>query len=314
MSVLITGGNGHIGSWISYLLARKGKRVIIYDSNKNYPQYLLQELKEQLIFVHGDILDLPRLVTTFKKYENDIEGIIHTIAIMGESVQINPYQSIKLNIIGLLNILETARIFRIKKVVYTSTGAVYGELPDMAHENQNLKSSDLYGATKIASELLGEQYRKNFGIDFRVGRLYFVYGPGKYPSEFTNPYKITFGLLEGLEGLVAERGGDQKLDFTYVEDAAMGIVLLYEQENLKHQIFNIASGRSEKISGVIKLARKYSHFPSDVKIGKGKLMERCESLDIELAKKELGYSPEYDLEKGIEIYSNWLKENQKRQH
>ena len=109
MSVLVTGGNGHIGSWISYLLARKGKRVIIYDSNKNYPQYLLQELKEQLIFVHGDILDLPRLVTTFKKYENDIEGIIHTIAIMGESVQINPYQNIKLNIIGLLNILETAR-------------------------------------------------------------------------------------------------------------------------------------------------------------------------------------------------------------
>ena len=158
----------------------------------------------------------------------------------------------------------------------------------------------------MSCEYLGKQYESNFGLDFRICRIYFVYGPGRFPSQFINIYKVAFGALEGLKELKLEKGGDQKLDFTYVEDAAQGVVLLYKARNLKHKTFNIATGVGTNIRRVTKLAQKYSHFPSKVVIGPGKLLPRSEALEITRAKEELGYEPKYTLENGIKLYADWL--------
>jgi len=308
LAVFITGGYGHIGSWIAYLFAKQGKDVILYDIKKVKLDYL-DEVKDRIKFVQGDVKDFTRLSASFQKYSKKIEGIIHTAGVMGEFVNLNPYYSVKLNVIGTLNILEIARIFNINKIIYTSTGAIYDQSEKVATEESKINPPDLYAATKLSSEHIGIQYGKTFGIDFRVGRLYFVYGPGKLPSDFTYIYKMVFGILEGIEGMKNINGGDQKFDFTYVEDAARGIVLLYEKENPKENIFNIATGKSHSIREVIDIAIKYSHYSGKIKIRGGKLIKRTETLNIQKIEKETGYKPLYSLEEGIKKYSHWISRN-----
>ena len=306
MAVFITGGYGHIASWTAYLLAKEGERVIIFDTNPVAPDYL-SEVSKNISFIRGDVMDFLGLTGIFRQYKHEIDGIIHTVALMGEFVPINPHRNVMLNIGGLLNILELARMFDIKKVLYTSTGAVYGAAAGTVSEDKNPPNpADLYGATKVSCEYLGSQYENTFGLDFRIARIYFVYGPGKFPSRFIKLYKVAFGALEGLKGLRLEKGADQKLDFTYVEDVAGGVVLLYKATDLKHKIFNIATGVANSLGKVAELAQEYTQFPVDVEIGPGKIIPRCEALDIMRAMEELGYRPHYSLEGGIKLYADWL--------
>lgn len=307
MAVFITGGHGHIASWAAYFLAKEDEQVILYDINPVVPDYL-REVTKNIEFIKGNVLDFPRLTDIFRQRKGEIDGIIHTVGIMGEIVQTNPHGNVKLNIGGTHNMLEIARIFEIPKVVYTSTGAVYGAISGTASEDKYPPNpSDLYGATKVSSEYLGQQYAGTFGFEFRIGRLYFCYGPGKIPSHFIRLYRLAFGALEGLEGLRMDKGADQKLDFTYIEDAGRGTALLYQAKNLKHTIFNIATGTPNSVGRVAELAQKYSHFPVTVELGPGELMQRCEALDITRAREELDFEPQYTLEEGIQRYADWLE-------
>lgn len=306
MGVFITGGHGHIGSWTAYALAKAGEEVILFDTNPVIPD-CLENISKNITFVRGDVLDFPRLVALFKQHGNSIDGIIHTVGIMAELVLDPPHRNVGLNINGMLNILEIARIFNIPKVLYTSTGAVYGAVAGIVSEDSFLPNpSDLYGATKVSCEYVGREYAASFGFDFRIARLYFCYGPGKLPSHFNRLYRLTFGVLEGLQDLQMDRGADQKLDFTYIEDAGRGTALLYQAEKLKHSVFNIATGVPSSVGEVAKLARKYSQFDVKAKLGSGALMKRCEALNIARAKEELGFHPKYDLEEGIRLYAEWL--------
>jgi len=307
MAVLITGGHGHVASWIAYFLAKKGEQVFLYDMDPVPPDHL-NEVAKNTTFVKGDVMDFPRLTDFFRQHKSEIDGIIHTVAIMGEFVVENPHKNVTVNIGGTQNILEIARLFEIPKIVYTSTGAVYGAMAGTAFENKNLPNpSDLYGATKASCEFIGKQYAATFGLDFRICRLFFCYGPGRIPSRFFTLYRLVFGALEGVKGLQMDKGADQKLDFTYIEDAALGTALLYQAKNLKHGTFNVATGIPSKVGDVVKLVKKYSHFPVAVELGPGEFMQRCEALDISRAREELGFEPKYTIEEGIQKYAAWME-------
>jgi nucleoside-diphosphate-sugar epimerase len=312
MAVFITGGHGHIGSWAAYYLAKAGYQVLLYDLNPAAPDYL-DDVAANLTFLPGDVMDIPRLSEVLRRYRDDIDGIIHTVGIMGEIVQTSPYRNVSLNIAGTHNMLEMARIFEIPKVIYTSTGAVYGPVPGTVAEDQYPPNpSDLYSATKMSCEYLGQQYANTFGLDFRIGRVYFCYGPGKFPSRFIRLYQLAFGALEGLKGLRMDKGADQKLDFTYIEDAGRGVALLYQAEQLQHQIFNIATGTPNSVGHAAELAQQYSAFAVTVELGAGELMQRCEALDISRARAELGFEPRYTLEQGVQRYAEWLQKQLRR--
>jgi nucleoside-diphosphate-sugar epimerase len=307
MAVFITGGHGHIGSWAAYFLAKAGEQIILYDTNPMVPDHLA-EVTQNITFIKGDVMDFPCLTETFKKYNNEINGILHTVGVMGELVLENPYANVRLNIGGTHNMLEIARQFEIPKVVYTSTGAVYGAVSGTVAEDQYPPSPcDLYGSTKASCEFLGQQYANSFGFEFRISRVYFCYGQGKWPSRFIRLYRLGFGALEGLEDLAMDKGADQKLDFTYIEDAARGTAMLYQAEEVKHTIYNIATGVPTSLGRVAELSRKYSPFAVKVELGPGELMQRCEALDISRTREELGYEPEYSVEEGVKKYADWIK-------
>jgi len=308
MSVLITGGNGLLSSWIIYYLAQKGKRVISFDLKPRSFDYL-EEYQNQIRFIQGDVLEWSQLLPVFHSEGNDIEGIIHTPAEMASPrYWNNPYRSTILNVVGTLNLLEFARLYQIPKFLYISSGAVYGEVKDSPSElTHPVNPSDLYGAGKAGAEYISLQYGNHYQIDVRVIRPYFFFGPGYLPSEMNPLFRNLLGSMEGLDNLQLEKGRDQSLGFTYVKDTALGTVLAYEAEHLEHRIFNIATDEVTSFPELARLAQKYSDQPREVTLGEGKLFPRGETLDISLAMKELGYKPQYRMEEAVAEYSEWIR-------
>ncbi|HOQ67204.1 MAG TPA: NAD(P)-dependent oxidoreductase [Candidatus Atribacteria bacterium] len=308
MPILITGGNGLLGSWVTYYLAEKGKDIISFDLKPRSFDYL-EEYQDRISFHKGDVLDWSSLVQVFQPQENKIEGIIHTPAVMASpQYWDNPYPSTILNVVGTLNLLELARLYKVPKFLYVSSGAVYGETKDCPGElTHHPNPSDLYGASKAGAEFLTLQYGNHYGIDARVVRPYFFFGPGHLPSEMTPVFRTLLGSIEGLDNLYLEKGKDQRLGFTYVKDTAWGTVLAYEKENPSHRVFNIATDEVTSFPDLAKLAQKYSDEPREVVLGPGKLFPRGETLDISLAKKELGFSPRYRMEEAVAEYAEWIK-------
>ncbi len=307
MYTLITGGFGHIGSWTARKIIEQGGRVLILDT-RSAPPDCLKNYQKRYTHITCDITRFEELTDVFYKYHKQVEGVIHTVGIMGEFVQEAPHKNTEINVNGFLNILEAARIFGIKKVVYTSTGAVYGAIEGTAYETRHLpQPADLYSATKTSSEMIGLQYGTTFGIDVRIARVYFIYGPGKLPSEFIKLYRNTFGVLEGLPHLKMDCGFDQKLDFTNVQDAADGIYLLYRADTPPHKIYNIATGKAASVGETAEKAARIAPENSPAEIGPGTLMPRCEALSIDLAQTELGYQPKISLDEGLREYYEWIR-------
>ena len=108
---------------------------------------------------------------------------------------------------GTVDMLEASRVFGVRRFVYISSGAVYGVRDDIPREDEPMTPGDLYGAAKASAEFFGLQYANEFGLDFRALRVYFAYGPGRYPSELYPLYRSVFGPLEGKNNdLAAGRG------------------------------------------------------------------------------------------------------------
>lgn len=312
MSVLIMGGLGHVGSWVAYEFAKQGKKVIIADVTANQFDSLgldyLEEVRENLVLENVDVLDFHTMVEVVSKHASDIEGVIHGVAVIaGPTFQLRPFKNISINTIGALNSLEVCRILGIKKFVNLSSGAVYGDAPGGQTEDTPFKATDLYCSTKIANEVFALQYGATYGMDVRNARLYFVYGPGKLPSRMHLLYQAMFGALEGLSGVASPNGGDQKLDWTHVQDTAQGIVKLFEAEGMQGRSFNISSGVAEYHQDIVRHVQDFVGRDTCMTLGPGYFVNRGAPLDISCARKELGFSPRFtDIREGIADYAAWL--------
>lgn len=309
MYVLVTGGLGHIGSWVCHELVQRGKKVItVGHSPRRLSLNYLQELGDKIEFFRSDVLDYASIFRLFRKYDAQIEGIIHIAGLMGGPFfATNPHYHIRINTIGTLNYLEAARIFGIKKFVYVSSGSVYGPRDDVPTEDDPMAPGDVYGAAKASAELLGMQYANEFGLDFRAGRVYFAYGPGHLPSELYPLYIAVFGSLEGQTKVELDAGADQMVDFTYIRDIANAMALIYEAPKLKHRQFNITSGSYQRLPELIEIVSRYARISVEKKIGPGRLMPRGPSLDSTRLREELGFKPKYSFEEGVEEYAEWIK-------
>jgi len=317
LTVLITGGSGLVGSHaiIELIEEKKADKIIIYDIAPPKNPFVHKHLGKEVIYVDGNILDIGRLFETVKKY--DIDGVIHTTAFINyRYIVSNPMISIQTNVTGTLNVLELARLNDLK-VVFTSSGAIYGEVGNYATEELQIKPTDIYGMTKAAGEMMGEQYARTYGIDFVAVRLYFIYGYGQSLNVKSleealtppvHPLNILYLFLQkGIkqETLRMNKGGDSKLDFTYVKDAAHGLLLAYYAKKPPHKIYNISTGQAYSLKKIAEIINQHTGKKC-IEIGPGTIEGwplRAKYLDNTLAKKELGFYPRYGIAKGlIEFY------------
>jgi nucleoside-diphosphate-sugar epimerase len=303
MSVLITGGSGLVGSWVAKLLAEEGEDVIIYDMFERRDNFL-SHVSDKITFIEGNILAFAHLNEVIRNHP-DLTGIVHTVALLGSDVRDSPHFATQINVGGTHNVLEIARQVGGLKMVYVSSGAVYGKQEGPLTEDMPMIPSDPYGATKAMSEHLCHQYYATYDVDVLCARLFFLYGPPNTPGPHSGFNTNLFGALAGQD-VNMPKGRDQKGDWTYIEDAARGVILMLKARNVTSRSFNIATGTFNPIDEIIEMVRKHAPGDNKIEVGPGVNLERGTPLDITLAREQLGYEPKYDLEAGVKAFKEWL--------
>ena len=307
MAVLITGGLGHLGFSVCRALIRQGRTVIVTGRSRQRIKYL-KDVEDSIKFVPADVVDQASLYRLFVEEKGGIDGVVHIAGLMGGPFfATNPRHHIYINTMGTVDMLEICRIFGVRRFVYISSVSVYGVRDNIPLENEPLTPGDLYGAAKASAEFFGIQYANEFGVDFRALRVSFAYGPGRFPRELYPLYRAVFGCLEGNTSASLPAGADQSLDFTYVKDIARAVCLLYETPNLKYRQYNVCSGVYHRIPELISKAAEIAGVTVNLSIGPGRITPRGPSLDSSRLREELGFKPEYDFERGVREYMEWIK-------
>jgi len=311
MKVLITGGMGVNGAVAARLMVRDGLRPVLLDNREDF--ILMQDIKDKVDCVIGDVCD-PKFVTqVIEDYQ--IDCIAHLAALMPEPAEATPRLAIRVGAEGTINVLEVARAKKIKRVVFTSSKAVYGEIngaegaPDYKplREDYRKLPADLYGSIKVCCEELGRYYRETYGIEFIALRFVSIYGPGKEARH--GPLSFYGQLIEkAREGAswVIPEGGDQKNDAIYVGDVGRSIYLALKAPAPGAWTFNIGTGRAVTPRDFLNAAAKL--FPNHrIELGPGpsKLGRSKQSycvFDISAAKQHIGYEPAYSVKDGVRDY------------
>jgi len=253
MAKLITGGLGFIGAYLARALLEKGEEVVLFDIVRASP--LVQDIKNKVKIVQGDLASWAEVLEVVKQYK--IDGIYHTGALLSASAEERPITAYQVNAGGTFNILEAARLFKVKRVIYLSTIATWGlGIPDTVNEDTIQMPITMYGVTKVFSERLGEYYQRKFGVDFRAVRLPSVIGPGRGlggASAYSTLMISEPALGRPYKVFVEE---DTHIALIYIKDTVDCLIRLFEADNsrLKRRVYCIegfvATGR--QISNAVK--------------------------------------------------------------
>ncbi len=297
MSVLITGGLGFLGSNLARKLVHENMKTVLFDIKSNYE--LVEDIKDSVEIVKGDISDKNAVQKTIAEYK--VKNIFHLGAILSAAAEADPMKSFGVNFMGTINVLEAARIFRINKVIYSSSVAAYGSnLPQPVVEDICLKPRTVYGISKVFSELWGLYYHQRYRIDFRAMRFPSIVGPGRGlggASAYTTLIIQKAALNEPYEIEVDEGA---TIPIMYYKDAVRALYTLYDAKNPKSRIYNIA-GISPTISEIVEEVKK--HLPNTFLKFSPKhdtvaiVYSWPNTLDESKARRELGWKLVYTLDR-----------------
>jgi len=276
MKALVTGGAGFIGSNIVKLLLDEGHGVVVLDDLSSGFRDNLDPFP-QIEFVEGDV----RNEAIVSKVMQDVEVVFHLAASVGNRRSIdNPILDSQVNVIGTLNVLETARDAGVKKIVFSSSAGIFGELKHLPIAEDHPTEPDTpYGVSKLAAEKLCLVYAHVMPIFARW-------------------------LLNG-QPLVIYDDGEQTRDFVNVRDVARANLLAAQADGVSGA-FNIASGTSVTINHLAELMRGFGDEDVGVEYQPPRKSDVRDSLaDISLAERTLGYRPKVTLEAGLKEYLTW---------
>ena len=301
--ILITGGAGFIGSHLADKLIEKGYEVIIID---NLSTGSKSNLNKKAKFYEADICD-KKVSDIFLKEKPEI--VFHFAAQIDvrKSVE-SPLEDAKTNILGGLNVLENCKKFNIKKVIFSSTGgAIYGDANTVPTPESYVEYPlSPYGIAKLATEKYLNYYHKVFSLPFIALRFANVYGPRQNSKGEAGVVAIFCDKIFGGHQPVINGLGLQTRDFVFVSDVASAAVLAMETETTG--IFNIGTGKETNINDIFSIIKRESNCKFEKVYGpaqKGEQQRSC--LDYSKAKTGLGWTPKYDLEKGLRETVSWFK-------
>lgn len=310
MKILVTGGAGLIGHNVVKKLEDLNHEVVTIDTLTTYgiiPQseidYLVRERKKKFkSHIHQiDIADQSGIKWLFSN--NKFDTIIHLASFPRQKVvNANPCLGSRAMSEGLLNLLEHSLANNVRRFVYTSSSMVYGDFEDYVTEEAECRPQGQYGIMKLAGEWLIKDYQRK-GLDYTIFRPSAVYGPLDVEDRVISKFLLT--AMRG--GTLKVNGINETLDFTFVDDAANGIVDSIFTDVTKNKTYNITKSHSKTLYEAAKLAVKL--------VGKGDIEVREKdqdfpsrgALDITAARRDFGFDPKIDIDEGFEIYYQWLK-------
>lgn len=294
MRILITGGAGFIGSHLAEHFSKENE-VIILDDLSNGRKENLSGIKARLVV--GKIEDKQLLRKICKK----IDYIFHEAALSGvqQSME-NPELTIETNIKGTLNLLEEALSAGVKKIVFASSASVYGD-NSINPKTEELPQNPLspYAISKLCGEHFMKMFYKEYGLRTTCLRYFNVFGKRQNPN---SPYAaaIPIFIKKALEGkeITIFGDGNQTRDFVYVKDVVKANALALEKGD--GETYNICTGKETTINNLAEEIISITKSKSKIIHLEGRKGEIRKSVgDWRKAKKELGWTPEFSLKKGL---------------
>jgi len=311
-NVLVTGGAGFIGSHLVDDLLAEGCRVTVIDNLSTGSLANLEHVKERITFYQGDIRDQELLT----RATSDCDIIFHLAAVVSVPQTVdNPVDSAMVNEMGALFVLEAARQNKVKRVVLSSSCAVYGDDPIIPkHENMDLKPQSPYAVQKYSNELYARLYRELYGLETVCLRYFNVYGPRQDPS---SPYSgvislfMTKAVSNSLPFIYGN--GNQYRDFVFVADVVRANLLAANENGASGKIFNVGTGDFVRVNQLWEMIGQLAGVKIEPEYKPSRAGDIIESVaNIDRAKKILGFNPEYSFEKGLkETFNYYLTANKR---
>ena len=311
MTILVTGGLGLIGPHVVKKLENLGEQVVITDTRTNYgiiPQaeidYLISQRLKSITTdkIHRvDISERDSVEWLFRHYRPS--AVIHLASFPRQKVvNADPAQGAKVMSEGLLNLLESCVKYQCPRFLYASSSMVYGDFKDYVKEDAVCRPQGQYGIMKLAGEWLVRDYQRK-GIDHTIFRPSAVYGPLDVEDRVISKFLLT--AMRG--GVLKVNGIYETLDFTYVDDAAQGMVQALLSEKTKNKTYNITTSHSKTLYAAAQLAVELVGNGSIAIGDKDQDFPSRGALDISAARQDFGFDPKIDIEEGFERYYQWLK-------
>lgn len=310
MNILVTGGAGFIGFHVARALLERGDKVVIIDNFNDYYDPKLKHARiaqikkyKSLTIIRADISNYKVMEKIFKKHGFD--KICHMAAQAGVRYSLkNPLQYEKSNNLGMLTLLELARIYGIKDIVYASSSSVYGgnKKTPFSEKDRVDNPVSLYAATKKCNELYAYVYHKLYGLNCTGLRFFTVYGPWGRPDMAL--FKFVKNITED-KPIKVYNNGKMKRDFTYISDIVNGVLAAIDNP-YPYEIINLGNNKPIELNKFIELIEKALGKKAKKKMApmqKGDVIETF--ADIEKAKKLLKFKPEVKIEEGIRKFVEW---------
>jgi nucleoside-diphosphate-sugar epimerase len=287
-----------------------GHKVILFDVSPNR-EYIGKVVgKDNLDVVAADMRDLPALLSALEKF--NVDTLVATAGLIGGRVQENSYTGATNNILGTINVLEAARLRKLRRVVYVSTFGVY-DRPKIAgsaiREGDPIGGHNLYTVTKICSEHLVHSYTEQYSLDTIIIRPGGVFGRGFYVGGSTVGKVMRDLALKMIKGepitIDAKTYGPN--EYVYGKDVGLALFLACQAQNPKQRIYNagtgVVHGAGELAQAVRELVPKV-----EVKVSGTTTADKSRSIpmDISVSKAELGYAPKFSLKDALRDYMDEL--------
>lgn len=319
MRYLVTGGAGFIGSHIVDALIEKGHDVVVLDNlSSGYTKNLFRVL-DKVPFIEGDIRDPEACL----KAAEGCNGIFHEAALVSVPDSINrPRDNHDVNITGTLNVLEAARQQGVKRVVFASSAAVYGDNPVLPKKEDMLpEPKSPYALAKITGENYLRVYAECYRLETVALRYFNVFGPRQDPSSMYSGVISVFSerIKKGLP-ITVYGDGKQTRDFVNVADVVQANLLAMTTNSLRtmaesqkagvkpfHQpvshnfvALNVAAGRQTSLLGLLNTLENLTNNKATLNFSESRSGDIRHSLaDISKAREILGFDPQVELEEGL---------------
>lgn len=309
---LITGGAGFIGSNLAEAILEMGYRVRVLDNFSTGKRENIERFKDDpnFLLIEGDIRD----IETCEKAIEGVDYVLHQAAwgSVPRSIEM-PLIYEEINIKGHLNMMEVARKANVKKFVYASSSSVYGDhtaLPKV--EGVEGKVLSPYALTKKVNEEYANLYFRLYGLE-TIGLRYFnVFGRYQDPHGFYAAVIPKFvKMLLNNEAPTINGDGETSRDFTYIDNVIeVNLKACLASSEASGRAFNIAYGGRETLNNLYKKLCELLEKEIPANYGPERAGDiRHSNASIENTKKYIGYDPEYDMDKGLELTIEWYKEN-----
>ena len=298
MNFLITGAAGFLGSNLANYLVREGHQVRgLDDLSTGDPQALSAEV----LFTRGDVNDRPKLWTLLQ----DVDCVYHLAARVAvpESV-LYPREYNAVNVGGTVSLMEAMRDVGVRRVVFISSGAVYGDQTKQPlNENAQPYPHSPYAVSKLAAEYYVRSIGDLWGIETVSLRVFNAYGPGQHlpPS---HPPVIPNFLRQAIRGgsLVMHGDGSQTRDYVFVDDVVNTMIAAATAPSIDNLVVNIGSGRETSINELVQLVMEVTGTKTEVISNRKNdpgVSRMC--ADLTLARQVLGYKPHFTLAEGLRL-------------